>query len=98
MMKLELTELAKEDIRDIASHGRMTHGEQQTEIYIQGIYERLVMLTDFPDIGHVRSDIPAGYKAIKVAASHIAIYRTQGDTVYIVRILYSGMDFDQQMH
>lgn len=88
-MKLEITEPAQNDIRDIANHSRSEFGERQAEIYIQDIYKKLSMLADFPNLGHRRDDIPDGYKALRAAKEHIAVYRIEGETVYIVHRSYS---------
>ena len=47
-------------------------------------------------LGHWRADIPKTHKAYS-AGEHIIVYRVEGQTVYVVAILHSSMDFLRQL-
>jgi plasmid stabilization system protein ParE len=92
-MILIITEPAELDMQDILSDGYKKYGETKAISYAKSIYDKLHLLQEFPNMGHVRNDIPFGYKAIQVEKEHIAVYRVDGQIIYILRILYSGFDF-----
>jgi plasmid stabilization system protein ParE len=95
-MNLEITEPAQQDFNDILQYGHDTYGERRARDYAASIYSKLYALCDFPNLGHSRNDIPAAYKALRVGDAHIAIYRLDSETVFILRILYHTSDFAQQ--
>ena len=47
-------------------------------------------------LGHWRPDIPQTHKAYN-AGEHIIVYRVEDQTVYVVAILHSRMDFSRHL-
>mgnify|MGYP006445559695 CR=1 FL=1 len=45
-----------------------------------------------PLTGHHREDMPSDYVAWAVN-EHVMIYRIEGQTIYLVRVLHGKMDF-----
>ena len=65
-LKLELSSLAKDDLRDIAQYTFTRYGEQQVDIYLQALYDGMELLMENPEIGHRRDDIPESYKSLVI--------------------------------
>jgi toxin ParE1/3/4 len=85
-LTLELSALAKNDLRDIAQYTFTRYGERQVDIYLQLLYDGMELLTENPEIGHRRNDIPKGYRSL-VVEKHLLIFTVQGESVIIDRIL-----------
>lgn len=90
--KLELSERAYDDLRNIQIYTFTEHGEQQWQKYEQVLNEALLHIQHHPHTGHSRTDIPNTHKAWK-AGEHIIIFRLKADTIIIVRVLHAKMDF-----
>ena len=95
-LTLELSALAKDDLRDIAQYTFTRYGERQVDIYLQALYNGMELLTENPEIGHRRDDIPEGYKSL-VVEKHVLIFTVQGESVIIARILYQGRDMQRHL-
>jgi toxin ParE1/3/4 len=95
-LKLELSALAKDDLRDIAQYTFTHYGERQVDIYLQALYSGMELLTENPEIGHRRDDIPEGYK-ILIVEKHVLIFTVQGDSVIIARILHQSRDMKRHL-
>ena len=95
-LTLELSSLAKDDLRDIAQYTFTRYGERQVDIYLQALYDGMKLLTENPEIGHRRDDIPKGYKSL-VVEKHVLIFTVQGASVIIARILYQGRDMQRHL-
>ena len=93
-LTLELSALAKDDLRDIAQYTFTHYGERQVDIYLQALYNGMELLTENPEIGLRRDDIPEGYKSL-VVEKHVLIFTVQGESVIIARILYQGRDMQR---
>ena len=91
MDKFELSDEAKEDIRDISAYTLSTYGERQADIYLDNLYCCLQSIGENPHLGHFRADIPAGYKALG-SGRHIIIYTVSATCVFVARILHDSMD------
>jgi toxin ParE1/3/4 len=96
MNKIELSEGAKADIRDIVSYTQKKYGEQQARKYVALLHHHMELLADMPHLGHSRSDIPIDYKA-EVAGKHIIVFTKRAETIFIARILHSSMDFPRHL-
>lgn len=87
--RLELSQQAKEDLRDILSYTLTTWGESQLAKYRVSINDALQVILYNPAAGR-----PSVKPTLKVFAveHHRIFYRTIDDTVYVVRILHERMD------
>ena len=61
-------------------------GQQQVDIYLAALYDGMELLTENPETGHRRDNIPEGYKSL-VIEKHVLIFTVQGESVIIARIL-----------
>jgi toxin ParE1/3/4 len=87
--RIELSQQAKEDFRDILSYTLTTWGESQLAKYRASINDTLDVILHNPSAGR-----PSVKPTLKVLAveHHRIFYRTIDDTIYIVRILHGRMD------
>ncbi len=81
-MKWELSNKAKADIINIIQYTDNNFGEDQTEIYIGGLYNSFEILTDNPQMGRRFDETRRRY----IYRSHQVYYRLHDDYILIVEI------------
>jgi toxin ParE1/3/4 len=69
----------------------------QTDKYILQLRKRVQWLTDNPMLGRTRDEIKEGYRSFR-EGSHVIFYRTTGDAIEIIGILYQNMDIEQNLN
>lgn len=89
---LELSEEAYNDLIDIQNYTYAQYGENQWKAYGCDLDDGMAHIVAHPFLGHQRSDVPKGYLTCKVR-EHVMIYRIEGETIYLVRVLHGRMDF-----
>ena len=92
--RIELSQQAKEDFRDILSYTLTTWGESQLAKYRASINDALQVISQNPSAGR-----PSVKPTLKVRAveQHRIFYRTIDDTIYVVRILHERMDTSRHL-
>ena len=92
--RIELSQQAKEDFRDILSYTLATWGESQLAKYSASINDALHLILRNPSAGR-----PSVKPTLKVLAveHHRIFYRTIDDTIYIVRILHERTDTSRHL-
>ncbi len=93
---LHISERAQRDYKKIQRYTRNLYGKEQVLKYASMLKECFEKITNNPMLGHRRPDIPQTYKVYS-AGEHIIVYRVEGQTVYVVAILHSSMDFLRQL-
>jgi toxin ParE1/3/4 len=91
---LDISKRAEMDIERILQDTQDKRGERQMRIYASKIDAAFELLLSYPMGGHVRYDIPEGYRAI-AAGKHMIVYRVESNTIYVLAVIYSGMDFEK---
>ncbi len=94
-LKLEISIPAKDDLRDILQYTFARYGEQQVDVYLQELYEGMELLTENPEIGHHRDDLPEGYEVFNVG-KHVLVFAVQSDKIVIARVLHQSLDMKRQ--
>jgi toxin ParE1/3/4 len=92
--RLELSQQAREDFRDILSYTLTTWGESQLAKYRASIDDALHIILHNPSVG--RPSVKPTLKVL-VAGHHRIFYRTIDDTIYVVRILHERMDTSRHL-
>ena len=87
---LKLSPRARQDFIDILRYTGETWGQNQLLAYRDKINDALQAIGYNPQLGHRRDDLPATHLAYLVGA-HVIIYRTDADSIGIVRILHQRM-------
>ena len=92
--RIELSQQAKEDFRDILSYTLTTWGESGLAKYRASINDALHVILHNPSAGR-----PSVKPTLKVMAveHHRIFYRTIDDTIYVVRILHERMDTSRHL-
>ena len=92
--RLELSQQAKVDFRDILAYPLTTWGESQLAKYRASINDALHLIVRNPSAGR-----PSVKPTIKVLAveHHRIFYRTIDDTICVVRILHERMDTSRHL-
>ncbi|MEI2774015.1 MAG: type II toxin-antitoxin system RelE/ParE family toxin [Candidatus Competibacter sp.] len=87
--RLELSESARQDFRDILSFTLQTWGERQLVEYRQKLDAALQIIIENPQAGHARYGM-----MVYPVGRHVVFYQVDDDarTVYVVRILHGRMD------
>ncbi|MGR0278829.1 type II toxin-antitoxin system RelE/ParE family toxin [Marinomonas dokdonensis] len=92
MKPFQLTQKAKEDLKDIAIFTQRRWGREQRNIYVKQFDESFWLLAENPDIGRSCDEIRLGYHKFP-QGSHIIFYKLIGNQqIQIVRILHKSMD------
>ena len=87
--RLELSESARQDFRDILSFTLQTWGERQLVEYRKKLDAALQIITENPQAGHARHGM-----MVYPVGRHVVFYQVDDNarTVYVVRILHERMD------
>lgn len=79
---------AEADLSDIWRHGAAIWGADQAERYADGLFALFDLLADFPELAPERAEFTPPVH-IHPSGSHLVIYRREGETVEIIRILHA---------
>jgi toxin ParE1/3/4 len=94
MPSFTLTNMAKADLKEIASFTQSRWGREQRDLYLQMLDVSFHQLAANPLKGKDCSDIRNGYRKLN-AGGHVIFYRqTFADTIEVVRILHGHMDIE----
>ena len=89
-LPLKLAPKARQDFIDILRYTGETWTPAQLMIYRDKINDALQAISQNPQLGHRRSDLPATHLACLVG-SHVIVYRVGADSLGVVRILHQRM-------
>lgn len=94
-MTLEFTSAAISDLRSIRAYTLETWGPDQEQIYLDSLWAKFDEILASAGKWRVRNDL---FPRCQIAAQgrHVILFRVQGTTLQIVRILHSSMDFPRQ--
>lgn len=87
---IKLSPKAQQDFIDILRFTGETWGQNQLLAYRDKINEALRAISDNPQLGHRRDDLPSTHLAYLVGA-HVIVYRVGADNIGVVRILHQRM-------
>ena len=96
MIRLLVSDRAREDLRDIARYTEQRWGADQKAIYLGLIEQRFADILRNPAIGTPRDHIKPGYRSV-AAGRHLIFYREFGDAIGIVRVLHQNMDVKRHL-
>lgn len=96
MLSLRKTTEAENDLIDIWLYSLDQWGVTQADHYLDQLDKGFSMIVDHPKIGKPVDHIRDGYRALSTGR-HIAYYTIDDSTIWIMRILYEGMDPDQHL-
>jgi len=95
-MKLILTEAALDDLQSIRDYTLETWGSEQEEIYLNKLWSRIEFIRSDPSRYRLRDELFPGCR-IASEGRHVLLFRVGEDSLEIVRVLHSAMDFKRQV-
>lgn len=87
---------AEQDIREIIKFQITQVGVQSARGIYQNIRQTILRLRDFPLIGQIHPDpllVAENYRKLVLTNTYVAVYRVNGDTVYIYRVVNGTTDY-----
>lgn len=95
-MTLDLTDAALSDLRSIRAYTLEKWGEAQEEKYLNDMWDRFEEILKAPARWRNRNDLFPGCQ-LAPQGKHVILFRCEGDTLQIVRVLHSAMDFQRHI-
>lgn len=92
MLSIKITNSARKDLINILKYTLKEFGEKQWQKYGELIDQTFTLISENPNIGHKRSDIPY-YCYAWPMAKHLIIYKIENQNIYILRVLHQKMNF-----
>jgi toxin ParE1/3/4 len=89
--KLQLTEDARADLRDIRRSTAQRWGVQQRDAYYAKLIKAMRSLLDYPELGPLRDDLYLGCRSL-AAEQHVIFYRVIGDEIVVGRVLHGSQE------
>jgi toxin ParE1/3/4 len=91
-MTLDFTLAAVSDLQAIRAYTLERWGPKQEQLYLDGLWRKFEEILADPGKWRLRADLFPGCQ-IAAQGRHVILFRIQGTTLQIVRILHSSMDF-----
>ena len=95
-MKYVVSSVARDDLLSIWAYSAERWDEDQADLYIDAITIRFTWLTRNPGLWHARSELGQGLYSYP-DRSHVIIFREDGDSLQIVRVLHVSMELDRHI-
>ena len=91
-MKSDFTKAAVSDLRSVRDYTLEKWGAGQEEQYLNALWEKFEEMLSDPERWRFRPDL---FPDCQIAAQgkHVILFRLQGRTLQIVRILHGAMDY-----
>lgn len=90
-MKLEVSDEAASDLREIYAYSREVWGVSRARTYVLDIKTHFRRLAQSVASGTKADDIAIGLRRL-VSGSHVIWFRVEGDTLRVVRVLHTSRD------
>jgi plasmid stabilization system protein ParE len=91
MARYVLTDLAKADVREIASHIRKRSPEAARRVRAE-LRTAMRRLAQFPGIGHLREDVTDEPVRFWTVYSYLIAYRPDTNPLQILRVVHGARD------
>jgi len=95
-MTLDFTPAAISDLRSIREYTLEKWGTGQEQAYLNALWMRFEDILSKPQRYRARNDLFPGCQ-IAAQGRHVILFRMQGATLQIVRILHSAMDLPRHV-
>ncbi len=89
--EVKLSAASRRDLANIDEYGAQQFGDDVADAYSRGLKDAFLLLADVPFAGEARPDYGRGVRCI-VHRRHRILYRVDGDTVFVLRILHHSQD------
>jgi toxin ParE1/3/4 len=91
-MRLEISDVALNDLADIYRYGVKIYGLTHADAYMAGLKELLALLTTTPMLGRERDEVRPPIRLVPYEAHHV-FYDIIGDSVVVQRLLHRSVDW-----
>lgn len=91
MIPVTLSRDADTDLDGILDYSIAVHGRAVAEAYLRTIHAVFDRLSDFPELGAARNDLPGAMRSLP-SGEHRIFYVVQPESVLIARVLHKAMD------
>ncbi len=95
-MKMTFTHAALEDLRSIRAYTLETWGAEQEQHYLDRIWTKFEAIRADPSRFRLRADLFPDCR-IATEGKHVILFRSIGETMEIVRVLHSAMDYKRHL-
>jgi len=85
---------ADADLRKIAAYSEKQWGQQQSNAYIQGLFDAFKRLSDVPEIAQRVDIVREGYRKFPQGSHIIFFHESDNRQIEIVRVLHKRMDLE----
>ncbi len=89
-MKLRISPRADADLDTIWSHIAQDSAAAANRVD-EALHSAMLILAEYPGIGHTRPDVPRGYRLWRVY-SYLIVYRIEADSVIVVRVIHGSRE------
>ena len=94
--ELRISTLARTDILEIAEYHRQQTGPASARRVYALIRESLERLRAYPLLGQIHPDpllASKGFRKLVLTQTYVAVYKAEGDTVYVYRVVNGRTDY-----
>ena len=94
-LRLELAPRAQRDLLGIRLYTVEQWGEDQADTYLAALNKGFETRRDYPRIGVARDDLRPGLRGFSVE-QHLILYRINGETIHVLRVVHGRQNLSQQ--
>lgn len=94
MGRFLLTSPAKEDIRQIVRYIRQDNPDAAAKVRTK-LKSAMQRLADFPEMGHIRSDLADEAMRVWSVYSYLIIYRSERKPLEVLRVVHGARELSQ---
>ncbi len=96
MRRLDLTEIAREDLKSIRRHSQRTWGPDRTVRYMAELRDIMKGLAAATVVSRNRDDLRPGLH-IATSGRHCVFFEVDESRVLVVRVLHDRMDYPRHL-
>jgi toxin ParE1/3/4 len=93
---LEFSTRARRDVSSLLQYSLEQWGEEGHRDYSRVLGRAFSTLQSYPEIGRLREEFGPGVR-FRLVKKHMILYRTDGQTITIARVLHQRFDVDRIM-
>lgn len=96
MRRLELTEIARDDLKSIRRYSQRTWGPERTLQYMAGLRDTMKGLVAGTVLSRKRNDLKPGLR-MTASGRHCVFFETNESRVLVLRVLHDKMDYPRHL-
>ena len=96
MRRLDLTEIARADLKSIRRYSQRTWGSDRTVRYMAALRDIMKGLAAGTVVSRNRDDLRPGLQ-MATSGRHCVFFEVEGSRILVVRVLHDRMDYQQHL-